>query len=220
MVRIRLSAVLALAFSAAVWAQPYRVLVEDGVAVKMRDGVTLAADVYRPDAPGKFPVLLQRTPYNRAGATEPRQNRLARLRGRDAGHARALRFRGRVLPVPLREPGRLRHRRVGRRAAVRRRQGGDVRRLLRGRDADARGHGHAAAPGGDLPLRHRVGILRRLDLPGRRADAVVRQFLVERPGGGHAAPPQGDACSNPKQWVDGPAGRVLSHARSCRRCLR
>lgn len=33
----------------------------------MRDGVSLAADVYRPDGPGKFPVLLQRTPYNRAG---------------------------------------------------------------------------------------------------------------------------------------------------------
>jgi putative CocE/NonD family hydrolase len=33
----------------------------------MRDGVVLRADVYRPDADGKFPVLLQRTPYNKAG---------------------------------------------------------------------------------------------------------------------------------------------------------
>ena len=31
----------------------------------MRDGVTLRADVYRPDMPGKFPVLLQRTPYDK-----------------------------------------------------------------------------------------------------------------------------------------------------------
>jgi uncharacterized protein len=49
-------------------AQPYKVILNNGVRVPMRDGVSLAADVYRPDAPGKFPVLLQRTPYNRAGA--------------------------------------------------------------------------------------------------------------------------------------------------------
>src|SRR5205085_8759825 len=34
--------------------------------VKMRDGVTLSADVYRPEAEGRFPVLLSRTPYNKA----------------------------------------------------------------------------------------------------------------------------------------------------------
>ncbi len=33
----------------------------------MRDGVKLIADVYQPEAEGKFPVLLERTPYNRAG---------------------------------------------------------------------------------------------------------------------------------------------------------
>jgi len=43
----------------------HRVRVEDGVRVPMRDGVHLVADVYRPEAPGPFPVLLQRTPYNR-----------------------------------------------------------------------------------------------------------------------------------------------------------
>ncbi|MCH8206864.1 MAG: CocE/NonD family hydrolase, partial [Chloroflexi bacterium] len=31
----------------------------------MRDGTVLRADVYRPDASGKFPVLLQRTPYSK-----------------------------------------------------------------------------------------------------------------------------------------------------------
>jgi putative CocE/NonD family hydrolase len=44
---------------------PYRVRVEAGVTVAMRDGVSLVADVYRPDDPGKFPVLLRRTPYDR-----------------------------------------------------------------------------------------------------------------------------------------------------------
>jgi hypothetical protein len=48
-------------------AQPHRVVIESAVPVKMRDGLTLVADVYRPAEEGKFPVLLQRTPYNRAG---------------------------------------------------------------------------------------------------------------------------------------------------------
>ena len=36
------------------------VSVQTGVRVKMRDGISLVADVYRPAAPGKFPALLQR----------------------------------------------------------------------------------------------------------------------------------------------------------------
>ncbi len=44
----------------------HRVTAESGVKVKMRDGVTLMADVYRPQEPGQYPVLLQRTPYNRS----------------------------------------------------------------------------------------------------------------------------------------------------------
>jgi putative CocE/NonD family hydrolase len=40
------------------------------VAVKMRDDVVLRADVYRPQTDGKFPVLLERTPYNKAGGLE------------------------------------------------------------------------------------------------------------------------------------------------------
>ncbi len=46
-------------------AQTYEVTVERGVTAKMRDGVILRADVYRPKADGQFPVLLQRTPYNK-----------------------------------------------------------------------------------------------------------------------------------------------------------
>ncbi|MGE5326978.1 MAG: CocE/NonD family hydrolase [Deltaproteobacteria bacterium] len=45
----------------------YEVEVERGVPAKMRDGVTLRADIYRPKAEGKFPVLLQRTPYDKRG---------------------------------------------------------------------------------------------------------------------------------------------------------
>ncbi len=47
------------------YAQEFQVTVDSGVRVRMRDGVMLVADIYRPNAPGKFPVLLERTPYNR-----------------------------------------------------------------------------------------------------------------------------------------------------------
>jgi predicted acyl esterase len=40
---------------------------EFNVRVPMRDGVTLSADVYRPVAEGKYPVILLRTPYNKVG---------------------------------------------------------------------------------------------------------------------------------------------------------
>lgn len=61
---------------------------------RLADGVTLRADVYRPDGPGRFPVLLCRTPYDK---THPRYRGLAErlaaagyiavvqdIRGRDA----------------------------------------------------------------------------------------------------------------------------------------
>src|SRR5215475_314798 len=46
---------------------PAGVKLETNVLVPMRDGVRLAADVYRPEREGKFPVLLSRTPYNKNG---------------------------------------------------------------------------------------------------------------------------------------------------------
>src|SRR3954451_5160757 len=47
--------------------EPYADVFGSNLPVKMRDGVTLRADVYRPGADGRFPVLLQRTPYNKDG---------------------------------------------------------------------------------------------------------------------------------------------------------
>lgn len=38
------------------------------VAAKMRDGVTLYADVYRPKLAGSYPVILMRLPYNKDAA--------------------------------------------------------------------------------------------------------------------------------------------------------
>jgi putative CocE/NonD family hydrolase len=56
---------LMLAASFAQAAEPYEVTIEHGVEAKMRDGVVLRADIYRPKADGQFPVLLQRTPYDK-----------------------------------------------------------------------------------------------------------------------------------------------------------
>jgi len=58
---------LALFISPLLAAEHFAVKAERDVPAKMRDGVTLRADIYRPDADGKFPVLLQRTPYNKSG---------------------------------------------------------------------------------------------------------------------------------------------------------
>ncbi|MDY0166133.1 MAG: CocE/NonD family hydrolase [Thermoguttaceae bacterium] len=58
------------------WAQPqpgdyspasYEVIEELDRTAAMRDGVELRLDVFRPDAEGPFPAILQQTPYNKSG---------------------------------------------------------------------------------------------------------------------------------------------------------
>jgi len=43
----------------------YGTKVERNVYVPARDGVRLAVDIYRPDAPGRFPALLALSPYGK-----------------------------------------------------------------------------------------------------------------------------------------------------------
>ena len=43
----------------------FKVIRERNVMVPMRDGTLLATDVFRPDAPGRFPVLVNRGPYGK-----------------------------------------------------------------------------------------------------------------------------------------------------------
>jgi putative CocE/NonD family hydrolase len=45
---------------------------EENVAVPMRDGVVLRADIWRPAGEGKFPVLVYRTPYDRRRTSDSR----------------------------------------------------------------------------------------------------------------------------------------------------
>lgn len=64
------AAVAALGGGAARAEADYEVQVMSDVMVRMRDGVGLATDIYRPAragcaAPGRFPVILERTPYGK-----------------------------------------------------------------------------------------------------------------------------------------------------------
>ena len=52
----------------------HNVVIERNVPSKMRDGTTLYADIWRPDAAGKFPLLMTRTPYDK---NQPRNATIA-----------------------------------------------------------------------------------------------------------------------------------------------
>ena len=70
-----LAVVATLALPAAAAAAPWThydrpatngIVVDRDVPLKMSDGTVLVADVHRPDKPGRFPVLVTQTPYNKA----------------------------------------------------------------------------------------------------------------------------------------------------------
>ena len=48
----------------------FETTVEKDVEVPMRDGTVLRANITRPDAPGPFPVLVDRTPYSKEAGSE------------------------------------------------------------------------------------------------------------------------------------------------------
>jgi len=48
----------------------HKVVTERNVMVPMSDGTRLAVDIYRPDAAGKFPALVERTPYDKTKSSE------------------------------------------------------------------------------------------------------------------------------------------------------
>jgi putative CocE/NonD family hydrolase len=62
------AAFLALFLGVAARATAAAPVVERNLAISMRDGVRLQADVQRPASTGKFPTLVYRTPYGRADA--------------------------------------------------------------------------------------------------------------------------------------------------------
>jgi putative CocE/NonD family hydrolase len=74
------------AFGAPQWTKYDRpetngMVVDKDVPITMSDGVILSADVYRPDKPGRYPVLLTQTPYNKSSAAFPSGNEYLVRRG-------------------------------------------------------------------------------------------------------------------------------------------
>ncbi|MDH4065263.1 MAG: antibiotic hydrolase, partial [Acidobacteriota bacterium] len=77
--RVRLVSLLSVSLAVAGGATPptdaaseptYDIVVMRDVMIPMRDGIELATDIYRPAkngvlADGKFPVVMERTPYNK-----------------------------------------------------------------------------------------------------------------------------------------------------------
>ncbi|NHM32492.1 CocE/NonD family hydrolase [Neobacillus terrae] len=45
--------------------EEFKMVTDIDVFITMRDGVRLAANVYWPDTPGKCPLILTQTPYNK-----------------------------------------------------------------------------------------------------------------------------------------------------------
>ena len=171
---------------------PYtKIRSEFNVAVAMRDGVTLYADVYRPDADGPLPVLLQRTPYDK---TQNRTGSLDVMRAASHGYAVVVQdTRGRYasegefypfLDEPndgydtvqwCAEP------------ALEYRQGRYVRTFLRRRDPMAVRHHQPARPHLHRAGHHCLRLLRRLDLPGWRAGLGIRP-VVDHATADHGQP--------------------------------
>lgn len=42
-------------------------IMEKDIPIKMRDGITIYVNVFRPDKPGKFPTVMSMDPYNKDG---------------------------------------------------------------------------------------------------------------------------------------------------------
>lgn len=64
-------------------ALPVDIVFEKDVAVTMRDGVTIYADVFRPVGAGKVPVIIAWSPYGKSGGTAPRTTNLFNMLGMD-----------------------------------------------------------------------------------------------------------------------------------------
>lgn len=64
-------------------ALPVEIVFEKDVAVAMRDGVTIYADIFRPSGTEKVPVIIAWSPYGKSGGTAPRTTNLFNMLGMD-----------------------------------------------------------------------------------------------------------------------------------------
>ena len=130
-----------------------RFRVERDLAVPMRDGIVLRADVYRPATVGRLPRAgvshaLRQAQRGRQLPDTP-EGRRTQLRRRAPGRARTLWLGRAFRSLPAGGCRRLRHDRMGRLAALVQRSGRHVRPVVSGCRAMAGRDGGAAASGCD-----------------------------------------------------------------------
>jgi hypothetical protein len=173
--------------------EKYEVAAERNVEAKMRDGVTLRADIYRPKAEGKFPVLLVRTPYDKTNSMG------FGLRGAARGYvviAQDVRGRfeseGEWYPFKNESPDG--YDTVEWAAALPYSNGkvGMFGGSYVGDDAVFGGDREAAAPGGNLPDGDGFELSRWVDVPGRGVRTVVQRIVDVGTGEEHHAAASGE----------------------------
>ena len=198
----------------------HRVRTQLGIGVPMRDGVKLSTDLYLPDAPGPFPVILIRTPYcnNVAAGVEDGVYFAQRgyvvaiqdVRGRFDSE-------GRVVALRSRGPGRLRRAGMVRDAAVVHRKGRHERGVLPRAHPVAGGAAPQPASRGHGAPRRVLEPLSQLGLHRRRLPARVQPPLG-RGADAHAdepAPASLDAAG--AALLDAVLAPAASHGRRARR---
>ena len=163
---------------------------ESNIPVPMRDGTPLYADVLRPEGPGPFPVLLERTPYDKTMPTS--LGMLDAIRAAKRGYAVVLQdTRGRYASqgefYAFRDDVNDGYDTVEWAASQPWSTGkvGMYGASYVGATQWQAAKSVPPQPGGHRPQRHRLRLLRRLDLPERRLRAWVQRVLD------HAGPDPG-----------------------------
>ena len=189
--------------------------------IPARDGVHLATDIYRPEGAGPFPVILERTPYDKSApsrseitAADPSAAlaRVARavfhrcrLCRRLSGLPRALPLGRQLHQIPERGRRRVRHAGLAGAAALVQRAHRDDGPQLCGAYADGAGLPRPAGAGGAVPrlrrllqrLSQRHQAWRRVRFEAGDLGLSQRARRRPRPGG------QGGARSRGHRTVDG-----------------
>jgi len=148
------------------------IIVECDLMVPARDGVLLATDVYRPEGPGAFPILLERTPYDKSAPSRYKRTaaivrpqsrgevaalfRRARLCRRLSGLSRPLSFGRPFHEISERGRGRLRRARLAPAPALVQRPGRHPRAVLCGAHAGRARLSRPAGTGRTVPRLRRL----------------------------------------------------------------
>ena len=198
---------------------PGEMVVDRDLVVTARDGIGLATDFYRPAGHGPFPVLLERTPYDKSAPSRSERTarrraaslarrgrslfRAPRLRRRLSGLPGTLQVGGPLYEISERSRGWLRHPCLAGAPELVQRPGRHLRPLLRGPHPGRTRLSRPAGSGGAVSRLRRV--LQRLsqrDPPGRRVRFETGDLGLQQRAGRCQGPcRQGGAAGSGHQRV-------------------